>query len=230
VTGAEQNVRAVARPGDRWPWGALKPFFYDLGVIDCPWPTKMRSPKGEGKSFARHYGAMSFEQIKKLPVGQLFDRNAVLVMCCTSPLVLYGGDPEKHYKDANAGRSLPGECLHAWGFRYVGLVPWLKRRSKGGVAYGTGYRFASATEPFIVGITGSPLTVRQRNFIDGLAREHSRKPEELYAWCENFVPGGRYVEIFSRTARRGWDTWGEQAGHYEPVVALNAAPLVGSAA
>jgi N6-adenosine-specific RNA methylase IME4 len=216
-------VRSKALADGSWPFGGLAPFSYDLGVIDPPWPVKMRSAKGEAKSYARHYGAMSFEAIKALPVGHLFRPHAVLVMCCTSPIMLYGGDPEKHYKGANAGRSLPGECLHAWGFRYVGVVPWLKRHSKGGVAYGTGYRFASATEPFVVGILGSPRTARQRNLIDGLAREHSRKPEELYAWCEKFLPGGRYVEIFSRTARPGWDTWGEQAGKFEPVVSLNAA-------
>ena len=51
-----------------------------------------------------------------------------------------------------------------------------------------------------------------RNSIDGLRRGHSEKPEEAYAWCEKWIPGARCVEIFSRTKRPGWDTWGNQAG------------------
>jgi N6-adenosine-specific RNA methylase IME4 len=218
-----QTVQAQATAGAAWPFGGLTPFSYDLLFVDPAWPIKMRSEKGEAKSYARHYGAMSWDAIKALPVGHLAKRDAVLVLCCCSPIVLYGGDPQRHYRDADAGRSLPGEIMHAYGFRFVGVVPWLKRRSKGGIAYGTGYRFASATEPFLVGLTGSPNTVRQRNLIDGLAREHSRKPEEAYAWCERFAgPGARLCELFSRASRPGWDSWGLEAGKFDPVVSLNA--------
>lgn len=50
-------------------------------------------------------------------------------------------------------------------------------------------------------------------------REHSRKPEEAYTWCEQYLPGAlRRVELFSRTSRPGWDTWGLEAGKFDPVV------------
>ena len=145
---------------------------------------------------------------------------------CTWPLLLYGGDARRHFAGADASRSPVGACMKRWGFRYVTGGAWLKRRSQGGIAFGTGYRLRSACEPFLIGITGSPATSRSvRNFVDGLAREHSRKPEEAYGACETLMHGARYAEIFSQTKRPGWDTWGLKAGMFEPVVSLNADPL-----
>jgi N6-adenosine-specific RNA methylase IME4 len=210
--------------GASWPFGALAPFSYDLIMVDPPWPTTLRSPKGEGKSFARHYGAMSWEAIAALPVGQLASRHCVLWLWCTWPLLLHSGDPKRHWQDADASLSKVGACMKAWGFRHCTGGGWLKRKSKGGIGFGTGYRMRSALEPFLIGITGEPRTTRrERNFVDGLAREHSRKPDEAYALIERWMPHGRYVELFSRMPRAGWDTWGEQAGRFEPVVCLDAA-------
>ena len=199
---------------------------YDLIMADPPWPTTMRSPKGEAKSSVSKYGAMPWAAIEALPVGALAGKHCALWLWVTLPLLLDGGDPKRHFAGADASRSRVGAVMQAWGFRYVSAIPWLKRKSKGGIAFGTGYRFRSACELALVGIKGAPKTSRrERNFIDGLAREHSRKPEAAYAMAERWLPGGRYCELFSRTPRAGWDTWGEEAGKFEPVAALNAAPL-----
>jgi len=128
-------------------------------------------------------------------------------------LLLYGGDPERHFAEPDASYSPVGACLKAWGFRYVTGGSWLKRRSRGGISFGPGYRARSACEPFLIAIHGNPKNTRASlNFIDGLARGHSVKPEEAYAWCESYMPGARRAEIFSRTSRPGWDTWGLEAG------------------
>lgn len=215
------------------PFEALTPHAYDLVMIDAPWPMKMRSPKGEAKSFARHYGAMSFEAIAALPIGALLKRDAVVFLWCTSPLLLHGGDPDRHYAGADAGRSRQGECLQAWGLRYVGQGTWVKLTKTGKLGFGTGYRLRSAGEPWLIGIKGSPWTSRrERNVILGAAREHSRKPEEAFAWCERYmyrVPDARFLELFSRKTRPGWDTWGHQRGKFDPVVARNAPALEAAA-
>ncbi len=45
--------------------------------------------------------------------------------------------------------------------------------------------------------------------------EHSAKPEAFYDLVEQVSPGP-FVEMFSRRARLGWDTWGNEAlGHLE---------------
>jgi N6-adenosine-specific RNA methylase IME4 len=47
-------------------------------------------------------------------------------------------------------------------------------------------------------------------------REHSRKPDEQYELIEACSPGP-YLELFGRGMRRGWSTWGNQAGeNYVP--------------
>lgn len=207
-----------------WPFGALRPFSYDLIFADCPWPTQMRAPSGEGKSFARYYGSMSWEKLMALPVGQLASPRCVLVLFCTWPLLLNGGDPRQHFKGGDPSYSPVGACIKRWGFRYVTGGAWHKKTVHGKTTFGTGYRLRSACEPFLVGIIGSPATTRsERNLIEGLAREHSRKPEEAYAFCERWYPGARKVELFSRTSRPGWDTWGFEAGKFDATVALGAA-------
>lgn len=202
-----------------WPFSPLRPMSYDLIMVDAPTQTVMRSKKGEAKSPERHYPTMPWDQIAALPVHQLASDNAVLFMWCTWKDILYGGDPRLHYRDHDASVSRVGACIKAWGFRFVTGGAWLKRKSRGGIAFGPGYRARSACEPFLLAVYGSPKNSRaHRNFIDGLARGHSEKPEEAYRWCETYVPGARRVELFSRTARPGWDTWGNEAGK------LGAAP------
>lgn len=59
--------------------------------------------------------------------------------------------------------------------------------------------------------SGSPRNTRgERNIIVGEAREHSRKPEEAYAWCERWMPGARHAELFARQVRPGWAAFGDE--------------------
>lgn len=202
-----------------WPFGSLRPFSYDLAMVDPAWPYELRSEKGESKSYAAHYGAMTWEAIEELPVGHLLAGHAAVFLWCTWPLLLYGGDPKIHFADADASLSRVGRCLKRWGLRYVTGGAWHKRTRHGKTAFGTGYRARSSCEPFVLAVNGQPDTSRaERNLIEGLARESGRKPEEAYAWCERYLPGARRVELFSRTNRPGWDTWGFEVGKFDPVV------------
>lgn len=203
------------------PFAGLGRLRYDMIMADPPWPTKMRSERGEGKSFARHYGAMSFAEIAALPVGHLAAPDTILFLWCTWPLLLDGGDAERHYQGADAARSPVGEVIRAWGFRYVSGGAWHKRTVTGKTAFGTGFRVRSSCEPFLLCVRGASDTSRaERNVIDGLAREHSRKPDEAFAWCERYMPAARRLELFSRQRRAGWDSWGLEAGKFEPVVSI----------
>jgi N6-adenosine-specific RNA methylase IME4 len=217
-----------------WPFAPLQMFGYDLIMVDVPTEHKMRSAKGEEKSAQAQYGCMSIEQAKALPVGQLAKKDTALFLWWTWPHLLYGGDIAKRFKDHDAARSPAGELIKAWGARYVTGGSWFKRTITGKAAFGPGYRFRTTCEPYLLSIFGNPATMgaRTRNVIesferengfDGLRREHSRKPEEAYALCERYMPGGRMCELFSRQSRPGWDTWGYEAGKFDPVVSLQAA-------
>jgi len=208
-----------------WPFGPLRPFSYQLIMIDPPWPTEMRSPKGEGKSHTKHYGSMSFEEIAALPVGSLAAPDCAVFCWAVWPHVLYGGDPKLRYRDHDAGRSRIGECIAAWGARAIGGGAWRKTTVHGKVAFGPGYRLRSSCEPWFIAIFGNPENSKSaRNIFDGLRRGHSEKPEDAYAWCERYLPGARRVELFSRTSRPGWDTWGYEAGKFDATVTLGTRP------
>ena len=45
-------------------------------------------------------------------------------------------------------------------------------------------------------------------------REHSRKPDEMYNRIERLVEGP-YIELFARTKRPGWDSWGNQTDKFK---------------
>ena len=74
----------------RAPFDAFKVGAFDLIMADAPWPVEMRSAKGEEKSFAKHYGAMTLADIAALPVGDLAARDCVLFMWGVWPLLLDG--------------------------------------------------------------------------------------------------------------------------------------------
>ena len=39
-------------------------------------------------------------------------------------------------------------------------------------------------------------------------REHSRKPDVVYGIIEAMYPQGKYLEMFARKKRPGWESWG----------------------
>ena len=206
----------------RAPFQQLKAGAYDLALIDPPWANQNRSEKGEAKSSVAQYGKMEFEEIYALPVRDLLKRDAVIVLCCTWPLLLWGGDVRRHYAGHDAGMSPQGMCLKRWGARYSTGGVWRKITKTGKIARGTRYRVWNVCDPWIIGIIGSPKTIGLENCIDGIRREHSAS-RPIKKFCEDMMPGARRIELFSRESRSGWDTWGLQAGKFDPVVTRGAA-------
>lgn len=212
----------------RAPFQGLDYGAYDFAMIDPPWPNENRSPKGEAKSSVAQYGRMPWAEIAGLPVADLLAPNSLVMLWVTWPLLFHGGDVKRHYAGHDPGRSMPAECVRAWTadnkrddrrLRYVTGGPWIKRTKTGKLAFGTGYRLANASELFLLYVLGAPKTVRGiRNVIEGMRREHSRKPEEAFDFAERLRPGGRKLELFSRRNRPGWDTWGYEKGKFDPVV------------
>ena len=157
---------------DDWPFDPLIPLSYDLIMVDCPWHFELYSEEGNQKSAQGQYETMNLMQLSELPVGKLARGDALVFMWATFPLL-----PEALV------------ILKHWGFRYVTGGAWHKRTRHGKTAFGTGYRVRSAVEPWLLGVVGNPFTSRShRNLIEGLARQHSRKPEEAYTWLETYMP------------------------------------------
>ena len=211
-TSGKRVVDANKLEPDDSPWPAdvfahLPPLSFNFIMYDPPWHFATHSAKGQGKSPTQHYRTWTLRKIKSLPIGQLAAGDAALMLWGTSPMLLQADRPS---------HSPMGEVLEALGFRYGAFGGWAKRTRKEKLRVGTGYVMRSVLEPFLIGITGSPEHSKAAvNLINGLAREHSRKPDAAYRWAEQYMPKARRIEICARTERPGWNAWGDEIGKFE---------------
>lgn len=178
-------------------------------LIDPPWSFANYSAAGEEKNAKAHYDCIDMRILKRLPIGLIAAPDAAVFLWGTSPLLDQQID-----------------CLKGWGCRYVGFDVWGKgtKSSTGepgdatwSPAFGTGYVRRGAAEILLIGAFGEPewlLSCRSlRNAFYDATREHSRKPDSQYERTEQSVPGP-YCEIFSRTNRAGWISFGNEAGKF----------------
>jgi N6-adenosine-specific RNA methylase IME4 len=157
-------------------------------VIDPPWDW---GDEGDVDQLGRarpQYSTMPIDDIAALPVGDLADVDAHIYLWVTN-------------------RSLPKAfgLLEAWGFRYITCLTWCKP------SFGMGNYFRGSTEQVLFGVKGSqPLKRRDAGTWFEAPRGpdgHSSKPTEFYGLVESCSPGP-YLEMFARTAHKGWSRWG----------------------
>jgi len=138
---------------------------------------------------AEHYGTMTQEQILKLKIPCA--ENSILFLWATNPKL----------REAL-------EVLRAWGFEYKTNLVWVKDK------IGTGYYFRGQHELLLVGKKGElPVPEeadRPSSVLMANRTEHSHKPTEVYALIEKMYPNHKYLELFARKKREGWEAWGNQ--------------------
>ncbi|WP_306049250.1 MT-A70 family methyltransferase [Oceaniradius stylonematis] len=198
---------------------------YRVILADNPWPWAAYSNKGTEKSPEAHYETMSVDEICAIPVELLAADDCALFMWVTWPLM-----PQW------------ASVLRNWGFNYAGLAwEWIKFNPETGkYAFGPGYGTRKNLEPCLLATRGNPslrsdlsfFGIEQssagarsvRDFIEAMPldciraprREHSRKPDEQYTRIETMFDGP-YLELFSRSNRQGWTSWGHEAGRFGEV-------------
>lgn len=195
-----------------WPFDPLQPFSYDLAELDPPWTYELWSAKGEEKSAQAQYATMSLKEIAALPVGDLLAPSGMAIVWLTWPLVAIGAHVQ---------------VIKGWGLEPVTGGGWAKRYPSGKLRWGTGYVARSVHEPYIIArLPGTKwngasfpnlVETLEAVSVDGLAREHSRKPDEFYALVEAAWPEARRVSLFARQSRPGWSTWGNEATKFDEV-------------
>jgi N6-adenosine-specific RNA methylase IME4 len=187
---------------DAWPFGDLRPLSYNLILADPPWRYEMRSPRGYRKAPEHQYRTMNDDDLKALPVHRLARDHCFLILWAVWPRLPFAL-----------------EVIDAWGFKYCTGGAWAKRTKTGKIRLGPGYRFRSCCEPFLVGTLGNPPRDSRscRNFIDGLAREHSRKPDKMRSLCEQLTPSGYRAELFARESWPGNSVWGDETAKFAGV-------------
>lgn len=169
---------------------------YHTGYADPPW-----GEYGGGKikrGADRHYPLMTKQEIIDYLRQIEFEDDAHLYEWVTN----------NHLEEGL-------EVMKALGFRYVHQIAWVKT----GGGLGLGQYFRGGWEPCLFGVRGhlpyaeesSPgrSVCTETDVIFAKRREHSRKPDEMYAKIEKTSPPP-YIEAFAREKREGWDAIGNE--------------------
>lgn len=167
-------------------------------LADCPWVFRNKTGKVAPEHKRLHrYRTMTLSEIASMPVPELAADKSHLYLWVP-----------------NAIAPLGYQVMSLWGFEYKAQITWLKIRKDGGPdGRGVGFYFRNTTETCLFGVRGKLRTReagrRQVNVIRSQKREHSRKPEELYPVIEA-CSYGPYLELFARSARKGWTSFGDE--------------------
>lgn len=168
-----------------WPEGK-----YAVIYADPPWQYDYTPT--EGRAIENLYPTMTLEELGKLPVQDLATDDAIIFLWATPPKL----------EDSM-------QLLKAWGFTHKTNAAWDKE------IIGMGYHFRQQHELLLVGTRGSPGTPPTETRVPSVYRErrgkHSAKPEYFAKLIERMYPKEPKIELFARTKRSGWDSWGNEA-------------------
>lgn len=170
-------------------------------MADPPWSFRSYSGFKTPTTGADHYKTISTADLAALPVESVAARNCALFMWVI----------DSHIDQAIA-------LGQAWGFKLkTRAFTWVKTTRDGaGYRIGMGYWTRKQTEICLLFTRGKPprLDKGVREIIEAPIREHSRKPDEVYARVERLV-AGPYLELFARQSWPGWSGWGNQADRFQ---------------
>lgn len=188
-----------------WPFDPLQPMSCDVIVADPPWAFETYSEPGQKKGAAAHYQTMSTDKIAALPVSHLARGDSLLLLWCTGWAMATGRAQD---------------VAKAWGFAPVTEIGWRRVTGSGKPRMGTGYRARTLHEPILLAITGNPEHRPFPSLFTGIAREHSRKPDEFYDIVRACTPKAMIrADLFSRQTRSGFVGWGNEKTLFDEVAA-----------
>ena len=170
---------------------------YSILYCDPPWDyagREQHSKKTETGSALAHYPTMKLEELKKLKIEDLAEKDALLFLWTSSP----------HLPQAI-------DLMRSWGFEYKTIAfVWEKQRVN------PGYYTMSQVEICLVGKRKKgkiPSPRGSRNvhqFLSQMRTRHSEKPAEIRNRIGQMFPTQSKVELFARQRAEGWDCWGNE--------------------
>lgn len=214
--GGEMLVHA----GEDAPAPSLPQGPFGLVYADPPWAFRTfsaatRTPTQKKFNEAEdHYPTVTLDELKKLPVGDVVEKDSALAMWIVG---------------SHCDAAL--ELGRAWGFDFTtDLFYWLKQKLvranqidlfSGDIAppkMSMGYYSRKQLESCWLFTRGKGLAVLDhsvRQLIIEPPREHSRKPAEAAHRLERLFGDVPRLEMFCRTPRAGWTSWGNEVGKFE---------------
>jgi N6-adenosine-specific RNA methylase IME4 len=144
------------------------------------------------------YPVMPLEEIIKLPVAAMAASDCHLYLWTTNAFLADGS---------------AAQVARAWGFKPTTVLTWTKEKkgSDGEPSMKTGFHFRGATEHIVFctrGRTAQKGPPRPTSYFSPRAA-HSEKPQMFFDLAVE-KSSGPYLEMFARSARPGWDRWGNE--------------------
>lgn len=141
---------------------------------------------------AKHYDTMSVSEICSLPVNEISEKDSVLFLWVTSPLL----------EDAFT-------VIKAWGFKYKTSFVWDK------VKHNMGHYNSVRHEMLLIATKGSctPDNKKLYDSVQSIERNdnHSEKPIEFLNIIDDLYNYGNKLEMFCRNIKKDkWYGWGNE--------------------
>ncbi len=169
---------------------------YKIMYVDCP--VRYDNPRGNKPSDGGiTYPTMSLNDLKRIPVHKICDKNCVLFIWATMPKL-----------------QEVLEIIDAWGFKYTTCAfTWIKLNRKSKTIYsGLGHWTNGNAEVCLFAKRGRPkrLAKNVKQVIMAPLGRHSAKPPEIRDRIVSLMGDIPRIELFARETALGWDSVGNE--------------------
>jgi len=165
---------------------------YRIVYADPPWCYNDKHEFHGTTGAETHYNSMTIEQLCNMPIKDKIEKDAVLFIWVTSPLL------EECFK-----------VINAWGFKYKTSFVWDKIKHNMG-------HYNSVRHEFLLISTRGSCTPDEKKLFDSVqsierTNKHSEKPNEFRNIIDVLYKYGKKIEIFARKKyNENWDYWGNE--------------------
>ena len=193
ATAVRQSVRATRELTLGAKILALPQKKYGVIYADPEWRFEPWSRRtGMDRAADNHYPTSCTEVIAARDVPLIAHDHSVLFLWATVPMLPHAL-----------------VVMETWGFDYRSHIIWRKDKT------GTGYWARNLHELFLIGVSGThvPAPAPGQNWpsvIDAPVGRHSEKPPIFLEMIEELYPTLPKIELNARSARPGWDLWGNE--------------------
>ena len=171
---------------------------YQIIYADPPWSYQDTQKSGGTAFFGAsvRYNTMKNKDILSLPISELADKDSVLFMWATSPLL-----PEAL------------ETIKAWGFKFKTIAFVWNKQTKNNINISNMGRWTMGNvEIVLLGVKGKPKRIIKniKQLVIAERKRHSEKPQEVRDRIVSLMGDLPRIELFARQKTEGWDVWGNE--------------------
>lgn len=166
---------------------------YSIIYADPPWRYADKKCNGGAE---KYYPTMSINDICNLPVKNIANKDAILFMWVTYPMLSEGL-----------------KVIDKWGFKYKTIgFQWVKtnRKDRNSFFFGLGRWTRGNTECCLIATRGKPKRISTnvgQLIVEPLTR-HSEKPDIVRDKIVQLMGDLPRIELFARTTKEHWHCWG----------------------